>query len=93
MGLKEEGREEKRQEKHPTFSQRTQFPVLSTEEQSLKGRRMRIRSVNYWINIISAERSNSQKNIKQPNNTEDLLNYQIAQYYVTKVNNNQSKVA
>ena len=45
---------------------------------------MRSKSVNYWINIISAEKENISNNTKQPANTKDLHNYQIAEYYVTE---------
>ena len=55
---------------------------------------MRVRSINYWISQISAEKENPSNKTKQPANTEDLLNYQIAQYYVTKTETNtKSKVA
>jgi hypothetical protein len=51
---------------------------------------MRVRTVNYWINQISAEENN---NIKEPQDEKDLT-FQIAKYYVTKEhNNNQLKVA
>ena len=43
---------------------------------------MRIKSVSYWLNqIISAEEN---KNTKEPENSKDLLNYQIAEYYIGK---------
>ncbi len=51
---------------------------------------MRVRSVNYWMNQISAERKNT--NTKEPQSSKDL-NYQTAKYYVSKSNSNQSKVA
>jgi hypothetical protein len=52
---------------------------------------MRNKTVNYWLNqLISAEEKNSKS--KEPQEENDL-SFQIAQYYVTKVNNNQSKVA
>ena len=52
---------------------------------------MRVKSVNYWINQISAEKENT--NTTEPQNDNDL-NYQTAKYYVTKTEtNNHSKVA
>ena len=52
---------------------------------------MRVKSVNYWINQISAEKENI--NSKEPMSSNDL-NYQTAKYYVTKTEtNNHSKVA
>ena len=52
---------------------------------------MRVRTVNYWINQISAEKENT--NIKEPVSSNDL-NYQTAKYYVSQTEtNNHSKVA
>ena len=54
---------------------------------------MRVKSVNYWFSIISAEKENASKNIKEPKNDNDL-NYQTAKYYVSQTEtNNHSKVA
>ena len=54
---------------------------------------MRIRSVNYWMSQISAEKRNPRNNIKEPQSDKEL-NYQIAEYLVNKTENrNQSKVA
>ena len=52
---------------------------------------MRIRSISYWISQISAEKENPSNKTKQPTNTEDLMNYQIAEYLVCKTKN--TKVA
>ena len=55
---------------------------------------MRIKTVNYWINQIFAEKQNSNKNTKEPQTEEGLMNYQIAEFYISnEVSNNQSKVA
>ena len=51
---------------------------------------MRIHTVNYWLNQISAEKNDIKA--KEPQNDKDL-NFQLAQYLVNKTNNNQSKVA
>ena len=51
---------------------------------------MRVRTVNYWMNQISAEENT---NIKEPEDDKDL-SFQVAKYYVGKEdNNNQLKVA
>ena len=47
---------------------------------------MRVRSVSYWMNQISAEKENT--NTKEPQSSKEL-NYQIAQYYS---NNSKSKL-
>ncbi len=44
---------------------------------------MRVRTVNYWINQISAEKENT--NTKEPQDDNDL-SFQIAKYYVSKSN-------
>jgi len=50
---------------------------------------MRVKSVNYWLSqIISAEN----KNTKEPENSKDLLNYQLAQYYITKKEQEKQKL-
>ena len=51
---------------------------------------MRTRSVNYWISQISAEKEKTSNKTKEPNNTKDLMNYQIAEYLLTS---NKTKVA
>jgi hypothetical protein len=52
---------------------------------------MRNKSVNYWLNqILSAERKSS--NTIEPRNSKEL-NYQLAEYYVSRNNTNQTKVA
>jgi hypothetical protein len=52
---------------------------------------MRNRTVNYWINQISAEEN--KPNRKEPQDDKDLT-FQVAKYYVAQTeNNNQSKVA
>ena len=52
---------------------------------------MRNKSVNYWMNQISAEKDNS--NTKEPQHDEDLMNYEIAEYYFNIETENQTKVA
>jgi hypothetical protein len=75
------------------FSQRNMFSILSTVVNQRKDEIMKTRSINYWISqIISAEENKLQKNTKQPNNTQDLFNYQIAEYLVNR-KNTKSKVA
>ena len=59
-------------------------------EHTVKGSKMRIHTVNYWISQISAEKNDIKA--KEPQNDKDL-NFQLAQYLVNKTNNNQSKVA
>ena len=51
---------------------------------------MRNKTVNYWMNQISAEEN---KNSKEPQDDKDL-SFQIAKYYVGKeVKNSKLKVA
>ena len=54
---------------------------------------MRVRTVNFWMNILSAEKENARKNTKEPQHDEDLMNYGIAEYYFNIETENQSKVA
>ena len=51
---------------------------------------MRTRSINYWMSQILAEKENT--NTKEPQSSKEL-NYQLAEYYVSQNNSNQTKVA
>jgi hypothetical protein len=54
---------------------------------------MRIRTINFWINHLTAEKENASNNTKEPQHDEDLMNYEIAEYYVSQHRSNKTKVA
>lgn len=51
---------------------------------------MRVKTVNFWMNQLSAEENNT--HTKEPEDDKDL-SFQIAKYYVNMETENQTKVA
>ena len=45
------------------------------------------------MNFLSAEKENARKNTKEPQHDKDLMNYEIAEYYVNIETVNETKVA
>ena len=54
---------------------------------------MRVHTVQYWEKQILAEKKNPNKNNRNndPQNDEELMNYQLAEFYIT-VNSNKTKL-
>ena len=56
---------------------------------------MRVHTVQYWEKQILAEKKNADKNNirgKDPENPEELMNCQLAMYYLSQEKNSQVKL-